>query len=146
MEILPSIIATRQKAREIALQVLYQKDVSREPLEIVWKDFCKHYQPPTEALDYAWQLVQGVTEYQTYIDLLIEKYALHWRLERISLIERNILRLAIYEMFHIPDVPPKVSINEAIELAKMYGSETSSTFVNGILDAVFHKEFEKQNS
>ena len=130
----------RHKARAIALQVLYQKEIIEEPLENIWAFFCKHYQYPKESLDYAWKLVQGVVENQPQIDLLLGQYAPHWQIERMPFIERNILRLATYEMLYISDVPPKVSINEAIELAKIYGSKTSSTFVNAILDAIYHKE------
>jgi len=140
-----SLIAARKKAREIALQVLYQKDITKEPIETVWKVFCEHHQPPAIALDYAWYLVKGVNEYLSYIDVLIEKYTIRWSIERISLIERNILRLAVYEMFYIEDVPPKVSINEAIELAKKYGTKTSASFINGVLDAIFHKELIKRS-
>ncbi len=133
-------IKSRHKARIIALQVLYQKEIIEEPLEDVWTFFCKHYQYPEETLNYAWQLVQGVVENQPQIDLLLGQYATHWQIERMPFIERNILRLATYEMLYVSDVPPKVSISEAIELAKIYGSKTSSTFVNAILDAIYHKE------
>jgi len=136
----PFSIKARHKARAIALQVLYQKEIIEEPLENIWAFFCKHYQYPKESLDYAWKLVQGVVENQPQIDLLLGQYAPHWQIERMPFIERNILRLATYEMLYISDVPPKVSINEAIELAKIYGSKTSSTFVNAILDAIYHKE------
>jgi len=136
----PVSIKSRHKARIIALQVLYQKEIIEEPLEDVWVLFCKHYQYPEETLDYAWQLVQGVVENQSQIDLLLGQYAIHWQIERMPFIERNILRLATYEMLYVSDVPPKVSIAEAIELAKIYGSKTSSTFVNAILDVIYHKE------
>ncbi len=133
----------KRKAREIALQVLYQKELAQESLEDVWKDFCEHYHPLPEAQEYAWKLVQGVVENQIGIDLIIERYSPGWRIERMSVIDRNILRLAVYEMLYIDDVPPKVSINEAIELAKGFGSKTSASFVNGILDAVYHHEIMK---
>jgi N utilization substance protein B len=137
-----SLKQIRRKAREIALQVLYQREVTQEPLEVAWKYFCEHYHPLQVSLDYAWELVKGVTAYQITIDLLIERYASGWRIERMSFIDRNILRLAVYEMLYVDDVPPKVSINEAIELAKLYGAKTSPAFVNGILDAIYHKEVE----
>ena len=136
----PVSIKSRHKARIIALQVLYQKEIIEEPLENIWAFFCKHYQYPKESLDYAWKLVQGVVENQPQIDLLLGQYAIHWQIERMPFIERNILRLATYEMLYVSDVPPKVSIAEAIELAKIYGSKTSSTFVNAILDVIYHKE------
>jgi len=138
-----SLKKIRRKAREIALQILYQKDITQESLKNIWDFFCEHHHPPAASLEYAQQLVQGVCKHQTQIDILIEKCAQHWRVERISPIDRNILRLAIYEMLFIDEVPPKVSINEAIELAKIYGTETSGAFVNGILDALYHRELKK---
>ncbi len=134
----------RRKAREIALQVLYQREVTQESLEVIWRHFGEHYRPPQISLEYAWELVKGVTERQITIDLLIERYASGWRIERMSFIDRNILRLAVYEMLYVDDVPPKVSINEAIELAKLYGAKTSPAFVNGILDAIYHKEVKER--
>lgn len=133
----------RRKAREVALQVLYQKDITQESLKDTWHAFCEHHHPLPACLDYAWELAQGVCKRQTQIDILIGRYATHWRVERMSPIDRNILRVAIYEMLFIDDVPPKVSINEAVELAKIYGTETSGAFVNGILDALYHKELKK---
>ncbi|MCD6319857.1 MAG: transcription antitermination factor NusB [Candidatus Desulfofervidaceae bacterium] len=135
-----SLKKLRRKAREVALQVLYQKDITQESLKTTWNFFCEHYHPLSSTLEYAWELAQGVCKHQTQIDILIEHYAKRWRVERISPIDRNILRIAIYEMLFIDDVPPKVSINEAVELAKTYGTESSGAFVNGILDAFYHKK------
>jgi N utilization substance protein B len=130
----------RRRGREIALQILYQQDIAKESLKVVYDFFRDNYKSPLEALDYAWKLVQGVDENRTQIELLLKRHVSGWRLERLPIIERNILRLAIYEMLYVSYVPLKVSINEAIELAKVYGSKTSSIFVNAVLDAIYHKE------
>lgn len=86
--------------------------------------------------DFAWDLVRGVWDRRAELDAVIAKFSRHWKIARIARIELTILRLALYEILHLPDVPPKVAINEAVELAKRFGDENSKGFVNGILDAV----------
>ena len=85
---------------------------------------------------YLGELVAGVAAHQEELDALIGRYSEHWRLERMAVVDRNLLRLAVYELLYLPEIPPKVVINEAVELAKRYGSEDSGGFVNGILDQV----------
>jgi N utilization substance protein B len=82
------------------------------------------------------KLVEGVVANQEELDKLIRQHSEHWRLERMAAVDRNLLRLALYELLHVPEVPAKVVINEAVELAKKYGSEESGSFINGILDRV----------
>jgi N utilization substance protein B len=84
-------------------------------------------------------VVKGVSQHRDEIDTLIEKHSEHWRLERMTIVDRNVLRMAIFELMHCPDVPTKVILNEAVELGKKYGSEKSSPFINGILDKVSHQ-------
>jgi N utilization substance protein B len=86
--------------------------------------------------DFAWDLVCGVWDRRAALDEIITRFSRHWKIARIARIELTILRLALYEILHLPDVPPKVAINEAVELAKRFGDENSKNFVNGILDAV----------
>ena len=86
--------------------------------------------------DFAWDLVRGVWDRRADLDAIITRFSRHWKIARIARIELTILRLALYEILHLPDVPPKVAINEAVELAKRFGDENSKNFVNGILDAV----------
>ncbi len=127
----------RRKARELALQRLFQDDFNRDRennqiLNTLFSD---------DKLDanvkaFSEILVAGVSQYQDEIDRLIQKYAQHWSKERMAIIDRNILRFSIYELFYLDDIPPKVTINEAIEIAKLYGGEDSSAFVNGILDHI----------
>lgn len=130
----------RRDGREAAIQYLYQLDLNAQELTAHPEDFWKlqkgedgqELDPGTRA--YAEQLVAGVRAHLADVDGVIEKYAANYKLDRIAAVDRNILRLALYEMFHCPDVPPVVAINEGIEIAKRFGSEESGRFVNGILD------------
>ncbi len=135
----------RRKGREIALQLLYQKEVNKTSLEEVIKDYEKYFGIPNKAaFEFAVELVKGVLSHLEDIDEIIKKYTPSWPLERQNLTDRNILRLAIYEMFYRPDIPEVVSINEAIELAKLYGTDDSPAFVNGVLDSIYKKELKKK--
>ncbi|MCL6622573.1 MAG: transcription antitermination factor NusB [Syntrophobacterales bacterium] len=127
---------SRSRCRELALQLLYQADcVGHREGEAV--RFWRHFQETgSPAPPYLEDLVGGVAAHQEELDALIRQVSQHWRLERMSLVDRNLLRLAIYEMKYHPEVPVKVVINEAVELAKRYGSEDSFAFINGILDRV----------
>lgn len=127
---------TLRLARERALQALFQiestADDWRESLELFWCD-----RPSAQAVRrYATALVAGTIENMEFIDEAIRKVTDKWTLERIGSVERNILRFATQEMLFMPEVPPKVAINEAVEVAKKFGSEDSGRFVNGILDGV----------
>lgn len=130
----------RRDGREAAIQYLFQLDLNGREFSAHADDFWKLQKGEDgEELDaktraYAEQLVSGVTQNLENVDRIIEKYASNYKLDRIAAVDRNIMRLAIYEMFHCDDVPPVVAINEAIEIAKRFGSEDSGKFVNGILD------------
>jgi N utilization substance protein B len=132
----------RRDGREAAIQYLYQLDLNGRDVTAEAQDFWRLQKGEEgEELDartraYAEQLVAGVAAHLPAVDALIEKYAANYKLERIAAVDRNIIRLAIYEMFHCDDVPPVVAINEAIEIAKRFGSEESGKFVNGLLDKV----------
>jgi N utilization substance protein B len=126
----------RRKAREAAVQYHFWRDLQRgegpEKLDEFW-DFC----PATSrAREFAQPLIQGMVEHLPEIDDRIRRYSENYEFHRISPVDRNVLRLAIYEMLYRDDIPPVVSINEAIELAKTFGSADSGRFVNGILDRV----------
>lgn len=135
-------MGTRRKAREAALQFLFQDDftsaneLSLEDLEHRFALFCGLYQVNKKAREYTQVLLQSTLGHQEKIDELIRKCAKNWRLERISITDRNLLRIAVSEMLYSKDVPHQVAINEAVEIAKRYGSEESPAFINGILDAV----------
>ncbi len=126
----------RTKSRERALQALYQIDVAAQDIDDALGRFWKSFEPvEREVMDTAEALVRGVAAMRREIDDIIESASSNWRLDRMAKVDRNILRLAAYELLHT-DVPVKVVINEAIELGKKYGSESSGAFVNGVLDHV----------
>ena len=124
----------RSKAREHALRILYQLDVTRDPAAEGMVSYLRHHRIAKPSQPFVVALVQGTLAERERIDALIARYALNWRLRRMAVIDRNILRLATYELTGIRDVPPTVVINEAVELAKRYGTPDSGKFVNGILD------------
>jgi N utilization substance protein B len=129
--------AKRTKARERAVQALYQIDVTASALDEALSRFWKSFEPvEREVMDLTETLVRGVAEHRRTIDGAIEAVSTNWRLDRMARVDRNILRLAVHELLHRPEVPVKVVINEAIELGKKYGSESSGAFINGVLDKI----------
>jgi N utilization substance protein B len=136
-------LGIRRKSREFALQVLYQLNISKQDPLTALTQFREHFLSSGEADAFQKRLVLGVLEHCSELDRLIERYSEHWRLDRINLIERNILRMAIFELLFCEEIPPKVTINEAIDLGKRYGSEDSGSFINGILDRIQHEVVRK---
>lgn len=126
----------RRKARSIALQVLYEVDSVGHDVERVLTRFLAERELSDESADFVSQLVSGVMAHKEDIDANIRHFAAAWPIEQTSLIDRNILRLAIFEILLDNKVPVKVAINEAVELAKTFGSDGSSKFVNGVLGSV----------
>ncbi len=130
----------RRKARELALQFLYQLDlngaVDPTPYET---EFWTQHPVDERTREYAATLVHGAKTHHAKIDELITQYTEHWDLDRMSVVDRNILRLAVFELGWEHDVPPKVAINEAIEVAKKFGTRESGRFINGVLDRA-HRE------
>lgn len=135
-------MGVRRNSREAVLQFLFQDDFkgfelgSDQDLAQRFVDFCSLYDVQKKARPYALQLLEGVYGKREVVDAAISKHASNWRLERIDVADRNILRIAVYEMFHCEDVPPEVAINEAVEIAKRFCANESPAFINGILDAV----------
>lgn len=127
----------RTKARECALKVLYQIEMTKENYDNSLSAFWER-EPETEesVKEFANQLVKGVEENIKEIDETISKYATNWQISRMAVIDRNILRMATHEILYLDDIPPKVSINEAVDIAKKYGDTDSGKFVNGILDKI----------
>jgi len=129
----------RSKARELALQILYQIDITgdnyEESLDNFWKGYSEEILKD-EIKDFTSELVKGVALNLESIDTKISKYATNWVLKRMAVIDRNILRLSSFELLFRSDIPLKVSINEAVELAKKYSGPEASKFVNGILDKI----------
>lgn len=122
----------RRLAREMVLKVLFQMDLGKIEMDLALQTVLEEEENGW-VREFVRSLVKGTVEHQERIDQLIEQFAKDWTLERMAAVDRNLLRLAIYEILYIPDIPSAVSINEAVELAKVYGSRESSKFVNGIL-------------
>jgi len=130
----------RRKAREIALQFLYQLDlVGDDDPSPHAPDFWVRHPVDAPGREFAEDLVHGTKSNQREIDRIIGQCVEHWELDRMAVVDRNILRLAVYELGWSAEIPPKVIINEAIEMAKKFGSKDSSRFINGVLDRI-HKE------
>jgi N utilization substance protein B len=129
-------MSTRRKSRELALQSLYQSELSGRPVVATFELLCAHFEVNRKAVPYAKELVAGVADRFAEIDGLIQKHAEHWRLGRMSVIDRNILRLATFELAFREDVPASVAINEALEIAKRFSTDEAAPFINGILDAI----------
>ena len=130
------MMRNRRKAREFTLQVLYQADIRDIPPTQALKITLSRYRFTSEIESFSSKLVEGTEKFLPWIDELIKHYAKNWTLERMAVVDRNILRLSIYELLLVKEVPPVVSINEAVEIAKRYGTEDSGKFVNGILDKI----------
>ncbi|MEM7052349.1 MAG: transcription antitermination factor NusB [Acidobacteriota bacterium] len=138
-------LGKRRAAREIALRMLYQRDLGRSNLPQIFASFDLgefvadsggRRRNPQAALEFAKILVQGTVDHLAEIDGSIEGQAENWRLERMPVVDRNVLRLAVYEMRYQKETPKLVVVDEAIELAKKYGSDQSGRFVNGLLDGL----------
>ena len=128
----------RRKAREVALQFLYQLDLRGETDPTAHEaDFWARHPVDDETHAFASALVRGTASRHADVDKIIAQYTEHWDLQRMAVVDRNILRLAVYELLDRPSVPPKVAINEAIEIAKKFGTRESSRFINGVLDRVY---------
>jgi len=129
-------MGSRRKSREFALQALFDMDMSQNNSEERIELFCRNFTPSNKVLPFFQGLILGVKKNKNEIDSLIEKFSSNWKISRISCVDRNVMRIAVYEMLYCEDIPSKVSINEAIEIGKKYGSEDSGSFINGILDSV----------
>jgi len=127
----------RRKAREHALQILFQLDIRKEkPTATALKHFWAEYEPDEEVRNFAEEIVKGTFKHLTKINEHIHQCAKNWSLDRMSVVDRNVLRMAVYEILYRMDIPTSVTINEAIEIAKKFGTDDSGAFVNGILDSV----------
>jgi len=129
-------MSARRKGRELALQVLYQLDMSGESSEQALRSFADSFEHTPGAREFGEALVRGVLDQREQIDASIAEASEHWRLERLSRIDANVIRIAVYEMTTPPGLPPQIAINEAIEVARKFGTTDSAAFVNGVLDAV----------
>lgn len=131
----------RTQARECALQILYQLEMNPGPVEEVIQSFWTENEESSEDIKrFAEMLVRGSLEHREEIDRTVLKATENWQLDRMAVIDRSILRFATYELLYVEDIPRKVTINEAVDLAKKFSQEESGKFVNGILDKINHTE------
>ncbi len=139
-------MSSRHLSRSIAMQSLYEWDFfgKKVNLEKIVERNIKEFGPGLEDTSFVWQLITGIVQHLQEIDKIIEKAAPEWPIDQISIVDRNVLRMGLYELLYEDKtaVPPKVAINEAIELAKSFGGESSGKFINGVLGTVY-KEIEK---
>lgn len=126
----------RSRGRELALQFLYQLDLRGPELIEEAPDFIAEQEPDREVREFAARLVAGIHEHARALDEVIAAVAENWDIDRMAVVDRNVLRIASYELLHCKDIPPKVAINEAIELGKRYSTQNSGAFINGILDKI----------
>ncbi len=129
-------VRARRKGRELALQALYQLEISRESPEQSLCAFWDSFESTKAAREFALELVRGVVARREEIDALIAGASEHWRIERLSRVDLNVIRIAVYELTTPPALPVEIALNEAIEIARRFGTEESASFVNGVLDQV----------
>jgi len=130
----------RRRARAAVLQTLYELDFTDHDPKLALAARFEGSALPESAEIFAWTLVQGVQAYRTYLDSVVGELAPEWPIDQIAAVDRNVLRIAIYELLFETKIPPKVAINEAVELAKMFGGESSPRFVNGVLGSLVAKD------
>ena len=126
----------RRRARELAMQALFYMDSRNNSSQESVERFCQNFSPSPKMIPFFLKLVEGVLKAQPEIDALIEAYSTNWKIHRMSLVDRNVMRIAIYELIYCADIPSKVSINEAVDIGKKFGTEESGAFINGIIDSV----------
>jgi N utilization substance protein B len=134
----------RRKARELALKMLYQMETNSEDTDHALARYCETFPYQQDVIDYTRVLLSGIERERDAIDELVKSASDNWRLDRITYVDINILRLGIFEMLFSEDVPPKVAIDEALEIAKKYGNEDSREFINGVLDRVLKDFYKKE--
>jgi transcription antitermination factor NusB len=128
----------RRRSRELAIKVLFHLEFSRDDPALAFDLISDNFGAAEEIKAFSKELVEGVYAHIRELDELLSKASQHWRLERIAKVDRTILRMALYELLYRDDIPPKVTINEAVDLGKKFCSEESGAFINGILDKIYH--------
>ncbi len=136
-------MGNRRKSRELAMQALFYIDMNQNDSNELLERFCVNFNPSKKARPFFLKLVNGVIQAKSEIDSIIENFSDNWKISRMSCVDRNIIRIALYELLYCQDIPPKVSINEAIDVGKKFGTELSGSFINGILDSI-HIALEKR--
>jgi N utilization substance protein B len=132
-------MGARRKARELALQMLFQHDMSGNTPEMILSTFEELQKSKPNTREFATKIFTGTVDHLASIDDMIQAQAENWRLSRMAAVDRNIIRMSVYEFLHESDTPKLVIIDEAIEIAKKYGTQKSSQFINGILDGILKR-------
>lgn len=133
----------RTRARELALQFLYQVDLRGDSLLEEAEEALRNEERDAETREFAIRLIHGTHEHRGEVDAVIQDVAQNWNISRMAVVDRNVLRIATHELLHCQDIPPKVAINEAIELGKRYSTQNSGAFINGILDKIMNRTKKK---
>ena len=129
-------MGTRRQARELAMQALFYMDIQKDASEEMLEYFCGCFCPSKKSRPFFLKLVNGVLGAKDQIDALVERFSQNWKINRMSCVDRNVMRIAVYEMIYCDDIPPKVSINEAVDIGKKFGTQESGAFINGIMDSI----------
>jgi transcription antitermination factor NusB len=128
----------RRRARELAVQVLFHLEFTPDDPSEVFDLVCENFDARKSIRDFSKQLVLGVCEKKKTLDKVISEASKNWRIERMARLDRSILRLATFEIMFIEDIPPKVSLDEAVEIGKKFGSDDSGRYINGVLDNIYN--------
>jgi len=138
----------RRQSRELTLQYLFQGEFQiKSGSDLSFRSFAKHFDVPNEVVEYAEQLVSGILAQKEEIDRVIQSASAHWKLSRMSLVDVNVMRIAVFEMLMMnPSLSAGVAINEAVEVAKRYGTSDSGAFVNGLLDKIAQSSAQHRRS
>lgn len=118
------------------MQALFYMDIQKNSSQEMLERFCENFRPSKKMLPFFLELVNGVLRVKSDIDALIEQFSKNWKIGRMTCVDRNVIRIAVYEMLYCEDIPLKVSINEAVDVGKKFGSEESGAFINGIVDSI----------
>ncbi len=129
-------MGTRRQARELAMQALFYMDMQKYASEEMLEYFCGCFCTSKKSRPFLIKLVNGVLDEKGQIDTLVERFSQNWQINRMSCVDRNVMRIAVYEMLYCDDIPPKVSINEAVDIGKKFGTQESGAFINGIMDSI----------
>ncbi len=124
------------------MQALFYMDIRNDVSTEMLAAFCENFSPSPKAQPFFLKLVNGVLETKGELDVLIEQFSKNWDINRMSCVDRNVMRIAVFELVYCDDIPPKVSINEAVDIGKKFGTEESGAFINGIMDSI-RSELEK---
>jgi len=129
-------MGTRRQAREIAMQALFYMDMRNDVSVEMLEHFCGNFSPSQKIQPFFLKMVNGVLGVKGELDALIERFSMNWDINRMSGVDRNVMRIAAFELIYCDDIPPKVTINEAVDIGKKFGTEESGAFINGILDSI----------